>query len=399
MSKLVSNYTINGSSTTDEYGTFIALNRFLSGDVIEGFVVVANGSPNMTVLINPGSGRITTGTYPSSYGYLISHDTVAGESVTIATAAASPRIDYIVAYIDTSVAGSTSGGNVNNTNNVLKFASVAGTPAGSPVVPTTSQITTAIGSGHPYIIIAQIAIGISVTQITNSNITDIRRMITPLNGLALGAMSYVDTGLVWSALTGLNGAMTAGLAYLNIAGAMTPASSAAVATHGFTASNDTYISINAFGVVTYSGVANGGSAPALPANSVWISQVVTNGSAITSIRPLIGATNPQYYVTRTGGLTKVVGWGAIGVGGLGTGTLAVTLPVTFRDRPRVVLSYGGDSTVDANFGSGAINAKQAFGGAISIVTNGFTAYVRSADGTNWPGTAWAFFQFTAEGVV
>jgi hypothetical protein len=177
LSKLVHNYTANGSSTTDEYGTQLVLNRFLQGDVVEGFAVVANGTPNLTVLVQPGSGRITTGTYPSSYGYLISHDTSAGESVTISTPAASPRIDYIVAYIDKAVAGSTSGSFVNNTNNVLKFAAVAGTPSGSPVVPTVGQIQTAIGASNPYVILAQIAVAASVSTITNPNITDLRSFI------------------------------------------------------------------------------------------------------------------------------------------------------------------------------------------------------------------------------
>lgn len=192
MSKLVSNYTANGSSTTDEYGTFVVLNRFIQGDVVEGFAVVANSSPNMTVYVQPGSGRITTGTYPSSYGYLISHDTSGqGEAVTIATANASARIDYVVAYIDKAVAGSTLGANVNNTNNVLKFASVAGTPSGSPVVPTVAQIQTAIGAANPYIILAQIAVGISVSTITNANITDKRNFISAVNGTS-GTLGYAQ---------------------------------------------------------------------------------------------------------------------------------------------------------------------------------------------------------------
>lgn len=174
--KLVHNYTANGSSTTDEYGTQLILNRILSGEVVEGFTVVANGTPNMTVLVQPGSARIPTGTYPASYGYLVSHDTSAGESVTITTAAASPRIDYIVGYVDKSVAASTSPTYVNNTNNVLKFAAVAGTPAASPSVPTLSQIQTAIGASNPYVILAQVAVGASVSTITNANITDKRTM-------------------------------------------------------------------------------------------------------------------------------------------------------------------------------------------------------------------------------
>jgi hypothetical protein len=203
MSKLVSNYD---GGTTDQYGTFLAFNRFLTGDVIEGLAVTAQASPNMTVLVGTGSGRISTGTYPTSYGFFIAVDTTGGESVTIGTAAASPRIDYIVAYIDIGVSGSLLPINVNNKNNVLKFADVQGTPAGSPVVPTVSQIQTAIGAANPYIILAQIAVAASATQITNPNITDLRSMAgVQTANIAAGAV----TNAKLSTTAGeLGGAMT-----------------------------------------------------------------------------------------------------------------------------------------------------------------------------------------------
>ena len=212
MSKIVSNYTANGSSTTDEYGTFVVLNRLLVGDVVEGLAVAANSTANMTVYVQPGSGRITTGTCPTSYGYLIAVDTAGqGEAVTIATAAASARIDYIVGYIDKGVAGSTLGANVNNINNVLKFASVAGTPSGSPVVPTTAQIQSAIGAANPYIILAQIAVGANVTQITNANITDLR--------VIAGARS-IAAQQAWQTATLQNGWVGFGTPYPNNVGYM-----------------------------------------------------------------------------------------------------------------------------------------------------------------------------------
>ena len=285
MSKLVSNYSSNGSSTTDEYGTFVGFNRFMQGDVIEGFQVVANGTPNMTVLVQPGSGRITTGTYPASYGYLISHDTaLPGESVTIAISAASPRIDYVLAYIDKAVAGSTSGANVNNTNNVLKFASVAGTPSGSPVVPTLSQIQTAIGAANPYIILAQVAVAANVSTITNPNITDLRVFATSRNALALGGSSYVDNGCVWTISSGLAGTMTKGLVYINVNGVMVPVNLAVIASQTFLASKDTYVSVDVTGTVSIANaVSNNATSPTLPANTVWLAIVVTSGSAITSV--------------------------------------------------------------------------------------------------------------------
>lgn len=193
MSRLLHNYTTNGSSTTDEYGTHLILNRMISGEVAEGFDVVANGTPNMTVKVNPGSGRIPTGTYPASYGYLVSHDTAGGESVTIPTAAASPRKDYIVGYVDKSVAGSTNPSYVNNSNNIFKFAAVAGTPAASPVSPTTGQIQTAIGAANPYFILAELLVGAGVSAVTNVNITDKRVMASAR--LADGAVTAGKTDL------------------------------------------------------------------------------------------------------------------------------------------------------------------------------------------------------------
>lgn len=234
----------------------------------------------MTVKVNPGSGRVGTGTYPSSYGYMISHDTTGGESVTIATAAASPRIDYVLAYVDKSVTAATSP--VNNTNNVLKFASVAGTPSGSPVVPTLSQIQTAIGAANPYILLAQVAVAASATSITAPNITDIRNFITTANDAALGAVSYVSSGLVWTGST-LAGSMTAGKAYINVNGVVIPISASAIGSFTFTASRDTYVYLDVNGVISYNPQTNGAAQPATPATNVLIAKVVTGASAITSI--------------------------------------------------------------------------------------------------------------------
>lgn len=195
MSRLIFNR--NGGSA-DEYGHLLLLNRLLAGSVIEGLSVVQAASPNMTVTVSPGSGRVPTGTYPTSYAYFFGVDTTGGESITITTANTSnPRIDTIVAYVDLSVTPST--GTANNPNNMLKLAAVAGTPNSSPVAPNTSAIQTAIGSSNPYIILANIAVGANVTQILTSNITDLRAMAT-LNTSILATMfagavqSYTNSG-------------------------------------------------------------------------------------------------------------------------------------------------------------------------------------------------------------
>lgn len=288
----VQNY--NGG-TTDEYGTNLVLDRFIGSGVVEGLLVQANATPNMTVYVQPGTVAIATGTYPSSYNYRAHIDTaLPGAAVTVGTAAASPRIDYIVAYTDKTVAGSTAGANVNNTNAVLKLADVQGTPAGSPSVPTVAQIQSTIGASNPYFILAQIAVGASVSTITNTNITDLRSFVSPANSKAFGASSYVDNGGIgtFTAST-LNGSFTAGLAYINVSGVLVP-QSFNILSYTATASQDSYFYV-VLGNSTIQkiAVANNAASPTLPANAVWLGIVVSGASAITSVNQgQIGAAAP-----------------------------------------------------------------------------------------------------------
>lgn len=90
---------------------------------------------------------------------------------------------------------------------------------------------------------------------------------------------FVQTGLVWSIVSGLNGTMTSGIQYYN--GIRVSVNS--VASQAFTASKDTYIDIDVNGNITYSAVANGAASPALTANSNRVALVITSGAAITTI--------------------------------------------------------------------------------------------------------------------
>ena len=91
--------------------------------------------------------------------------------------------------------------------------------------------------------------------------------------------NFVASGGVWSATTGLGGTMTAAIVY--IAGKRISAPS--VASKTFTASKDTYASIDNTGAAQYTEVTNGAVSPSLPSNNVWTYKVVTNGSAVTSV--------------------------------------------------------------------------------------------------------------------
>ena len=175
MSKLVFN---RDGGKTDEFGHLLALGRWLQGEVIEGLLVAANGTPNMTVNVSAGTGAIPTGSAGTRYPYFVGVD--ATESVAITTANASnPRNDLIVMYVDKSITPSQSF--TNNSNNMLKIVAVAGNPAATPADPSVAMIQAAIGSAsNPYIILARVVVGAGVTQITAGNITDMRMLVQPI---------------------------------------------------------------------------------------------------------------------------------------------------------------------------------------------------------------------------
>jgi hypothetical protein len=138
----------------------------------------------MGVRVQAGTLRIPDGTPPANYWYDCIIDTASpGEALTVTNANPSnPRKDYVVAYIDKTVTPTTSV--TNNSNNMLKLAVVAGTPASSPSFPNSSQINTAIGgSTNPYVILASIDVAAGATQVTNANIHDTRLIVSLTNDI------------------------------------------------------------------------------------------------------------------------------------------------------------------------------------------------------------------------
>lgn len=188
MSRLVFN---RDGGKTDEFGHLLGLARSMQGEVIEGLLVAANGSPNMTVNVPIGTAMIPTSSGGTAYKYFVGLD--ATESVAITTANPSnPRNDLIVLYVDVAVTASQS--YTNNSNNMLKLAAVAGTPAASPADPSIANIQAAIGAANPYIILARVVVGAGVTQINTGNITDLRNLTTiPRAGTnSVGTNSITD---------------------------------------------------------------------------------------------------------------------------------------------------------------------------------------------------------------
>lgn len=130
-------------------------------------VVPASG---MTVSVSVGDG-IIDGQTPRR----VQIDAV--ENITLTPASTSyARKDLIVAYIDSSVSPTTSV--VDNTNNVLKFVAVNGTPSAVPATPSSSEIQAKIGAGNQYMILAEINVDRNAVSILENAISDKRNIIT-----------------------------------------------------------------------------------------------------------------------------------------------------------------------------------------------------------------------------
>lgn len=96
--------------------------------------------------------------------------------------------------------------------------------------------------------------------------------------------NYIQSGGVVSSVSGLNGAISAIVGWIDgYRGTVS-----AVASRAFTATKDTYIDVlrntttNAFSLV-YTEVANNAASPILAVNSIRLAKVVTNGSTITGV--------------------------------------------------------------------------------------------------------------------
>lgn len=94
-------------------------------------------------------------------------------------------------------------------------------------------------------------------------------------------INFVASGLLWSDVSGLNGAMSSGVLY-SADGSRTAVS--AVASRAFTASKDTYVDIAPNGTLDYSRVVNNGVTPgAIASGYTCLAKVVTDGTEITSV--------------------------------------------------------------------------------------------------------------------
>lgn len=116
---------------------------------------------------------------------------------------------------------------------------------------------------------------------------------------------FVASGLTWSQVSGLNGAMTDGVAYIN--GVRLEVN--AITSRTFDASRDTYVTLSPTGIVEYQPVNNNAAAPTFGADHLPVAVVVTNATDITGVhvistrrgtqigRMLLGAASDEIVVS------------------------------------------------------------------------------------------------------
>lgn len=179
----MANKVFNMAGGLHSAAAYSAFEDALYGSCVAGdndLAVSAGSGMNVTVAI--GNGLISTGT---GFARRIATDATNTVSLTAASTA-NPRIDAVVAYIDNSVAPTTSV--VDNTNGILKFKSVAGSPAANPSAPTAQAVQTSVGAGNPYMVLAYVAVAKNATAA--GAITDVRKIA----GSTRLVMSTTDIG-------------------------------------------------------------------------------------------------------------------------------------------------------------------------------------------------------------
>ena len=148
----------------------------------------------MNVSVSTGNGLISTGT---GFARRIATDAI--NTVSIATAStANPRIDSVVAYIDNSVTPTTSV--LNNTNDILKFKSVAGNPATTPSAPNASAIQTSVGAGNPYMVLYNVTVPANATSLTAATFTDMRNIANVVSTADIADDSITSDKIDWADL-------------------------------------------------------------------------------------------------------------------------------------------------------------------------------------------------------
>lgn len=130
--------------------------------------------PAMAVQVATGWGAIV-GDYTTNMGVYQFYNDAATQLTVTTSNPSNPRIDRVVVTIQDAY--------YTGASNTVTFQVIAGTPAGSPVAPSTPQNSLSL---------ATIAVAAGATSITNANITDTRVNVT--TNLPVGDLTEVQGG-------------------------------------------------------------------------------------------------------------------------------------------------------------------------------------------------------------
>ena len=153
---------------------------------------VATAGTGMNISLSAGNGMIDTGL---GFSRRIASDAVNTISVDAASSA-NPRKDALVAYIDNGVTPTTSV--LDNTNDILKFACVAGSPAATPAAPSDATIQTAIGAGNPYVVLWYVTVPKSATSLSTATFTDNRNISSKIDGSNIKDGTVTSSKIDWT---------------------------------------------------------------------------------------------------------------------------------------------------------------------------------------------------------
>lgn len=187
----------DGNGKTSEEGHYKFQTSIWAGSILgtNSLKVSQNTTLGMSVLISPGQFKIDTS---SEYAYTGWNSSTL--LVNIPTSdPANPRISTVVMYVDRNE--STSPVPPNNPG-IVKVTVVDGTPSATPISPNDTIIQASIGAGNPYIKLADIRVNAGASQISNSNITDLRQQVT-LGTNLISTDSIIDQAITTSKLKDL----------------------------------------------------------------------------------------------------------------------------------------------------------------------------------------------------
>lgn len=152
----------NSDGYTDENGHFRLPLKMIDGEILEGFKITSNDTPNMSINISAGEAKIPY----QDYAYAVWSDS--SVNLKISTSSSSNnRTDRVVAYVDRGMSFTSS--DINNPG-ALKFIVVAGTPSVTAAAPTDAQVQNIVGAGNPWIEVGKVSVPMNATSITSSNI-------------------------------------------------------------------------------------------------------------------------------------------------------------------------------------------------------------------------------------